>query len=417
MTRPGDTLFWLAAASFASMASMRICDPMLPALAGDFGVAAAGASGVVTLYAIGYGISQLAHGPLGDRFGKARYIAGAALAAALASVLCALAPGLPALEMARLLTGAIAAAIIPLSMAWVGDTVPYGQRQASLARFLNGTILGAILGQAMGGLLADTVGWRAAFLILAAIFAVSGWKLLAVVRAGDSARAGGAHSDGAHSDADADAGASAAADAATRAAGPAPRLIARYGIVLRSGWARVILALVAVEGLLAFGALAFVPTSLHERTGMPVWLAGATVAAFGIGGLAYTANAARLVARLGEAGLALAGGALMAGGFALLAAAPGTGAIACILLGLGYHMLHNTLQTHATQMAPTVRGTGVALFAMCLFIGQSAGVTLAAEVALTAGFVPVFAFAGAGVLATGAAFALLLQRRVGAKIE
>ncbi|MFP5461873.1 MAG: MFS transporter [Gammaproteobacteria bacterium] len=401
MTRPGDTLFWLAAASFASMASMRICDPMLPALAGDFGVAAASASGVVTLYAIGYGVSQLAHGPLGDRIGKARYIAGAALAAALASLLCALAPGLAALELARLLTGAIAAAIIPLSMAWVGDTVAYGQRQASLAKFLNGTILGAILGQAMGGLLADTVGWRAAFVILAAIFAVSGWQLRAVVRAGDAPRADGAPGP----------------DAAAHAAAPAPGALARYGIVLRSGWARVILALVAIEGLLAFGALAFVPTSLHERTGIPVWLAGATVAAFGIGGLAYTANAARLVARLGESGLALGGGALMASGFALLAAAPRTGVLACILLGLGYHMLHNTLQTHATQMAPTVRGTGVALFAMCLFLGQSAGVTLAAEVALGAGFVPVFAAAGAGVLATGAAFALLLQRRAGAKME
>ncbi|HWS75434.1 MAG TPA: MFS transporter [Quisquiliibacterium sp.] len=400
---PDRTLFWLAAASFASMASMRICDPMLPALASDFGVAAAAASGVVTLYAIGYGVSQLAHGPLGDRIGKARYIAGAALAAALASLLCALAPGLAALELARLLTGSIAAAIIPLSMAWVGDTVPYGQRQASLAKFLNGTILGAILGQAMGGILADTLGWRAAFVILAGIFALSGWMLRRVVLAG------------------APAGEVAAATAATAAtaspAAPAPGALARYGIVLRSGWARTILVIVGIEGLLAFGPLAFVPTSLHERAGLPVWIAGATVAAFGLGGLAYTANAARLVNRLGESGLALAGGALMASGFALLAVAPWSGVLACILLGLGYHMLHNTLQTHATQMAPTVRGTGVALFAMCLFIGQSAGVTLAAQVVLAAGFVPVFAGAAAGVLATGASFALLLQRRVGTKIE
>src|SRR5690606_40928052 len=142
MSQPDRTLFWLAAASFASMASMRICDPMLPALAEDFGTTAASAAGVVTLYTIGYGVSQLAHGPLGDRIGKARYIAGAALAAALASLLCALAPGLAVLEIARLLTGSLAAAIIPLSMAWIGDTVAYGERQATLAKFLNGTILG-----------------------------------------------------------------------------------------------------------------------------------------------------------------------------------------------------------------------------------------------------------------------------------
>ncbi len=395
--RADQTLLWLAAASFASMASMRICDPMLPALAQDFGVAAASASGVVTLYAIGYGVAQLAHGPLGDRVGKARYIAGAALVAALASLACALAPGLPALELARLLTGSIAAAIIPLSMAWVGDTVPYGQRQAALARFLNGTILGAILGQAMGGALADTFGWRSAFVILAGIFALSGWKLGSTVR---SERRSGTQ--------------------ATRTPGGTAggtAALARYRIVLGSGWARTILAIVAIEGLLAFGPLAFVPTALHERANMPIWVAGATVAAFGLGGFAYTWNAARLLARFGEPGLALGGGALMGSGFALLAAAPALGVLACVLLGLGYYMLHNTLQTHATQMAPAVRGTGVAMFAMCLFLGQSSGVSLAAPLVLASDFVALFAGAAAGVFATGAVFALLLQRRVGTKIE
>lgn len=392
MSQPDRTLFWLAAASFASMASMRICDPMLPALAADFGTTATGAAGVVTLYTIGYGFSQLAHGPLGDRIGKARYIAGAALAAALASLLCALAPGLAVLEVARLLTGSIAAAIIPLSMAWVGDTVPYERRQATLARFLNGTILGLILGQAMGGLLADTLGWRSAFVLLAVIFAMAGWKLRAVVRAGVQAAP--------------------PAPAATGEPPPAGAL-ARYALVLGVPWARVILAIVAVEGLLAFGALAFIPTSLHERAGLPIWLAGATVAAFGLGGFAYTLTAARLVRRLGEAGLAIGGGAVLAGGFGLIAAAPGflSGAIACMLIGLGYHMLHNTLQTNATQMAPTVRGTAVALFAMSLFIGQSIGVTLAAGALPSTGFASLFVATALGLVATGAVFAWLIGRR------
>lgn len=392
MSHPDRTLFWLAAASFASMASMRICDPMLPALAADFGTTATGAAGVVTLYTIGYGFSQLAHGPLGDRIGKARYIAGAALAAALASLLCALAPGLAVLEVARLLTGSIAAAIIPLSMAWVGDTVPYERRQATLARFLNGTILGLILGQAMGGLLADTLGWRSAFVLLAVIFAMAGWKLRAVVRAGVQAAP--------------------PAPAATGELPPAGAL-ARYALVLGVPWARVILAIVAVEGLLAFGALAFIPTSLHERAGLPIWLAGATVAAFGLGGFAYTLTAARLVRRFGEAGLAIGGGAVLAAGFGLIAAAPSflSGAIACMLIGLGYHMLHNTLQTNATQMAPTVRGTAVALFAMSLFIGQSVGVTAAAGALPSTGFAPLFVATALGLAATGAVFAWLIGRR------
>ncbi|HRO57755.1 MAG TPA: MFS transporter [Burkholderiaceae bacterium] len=401
MTGPDRTLFWLAAAAFASMASMRICDPMLPVIATDFDVPTSAAAGVVTTYTIGYGFAQLVHGPLGDRFGKGRYIAGAAIAAAFASLVCAFAPGLASLELGRLLTGAIAAAIIPLSMAWIGDTVPYEQRQATLAKYLNGTILGLILGQSMGGALADTVGWRSAFLILTAIFALAGWQLRAAVRRRESSNQAAAAS-------------AQSTDPTGRTAHAIPAgTLDRYRIVIREAWARVILIVVALEGLLAFGALAFVPTWLHERGGLPLWMAGATVAAFGIGGFLYTVNAAKLVRRLGESGLALAGGGVLAAGFALLAATPGalSGAIACAMIGLGYHMLHNTLQTNATQMAPAVRGTAVALFAMSLFIGQSIGVGVAAQAVGAGGFVAIFAVAAGGLLALGAAFARLLQQR------
>ena len=44
------------------------------------------------------------------------------------------------------LTGATAAAVIPLSMAWIGDNVPYERRQPVLARFLIGQITGFSLG-------------------------------------------------------------------------------------------------------------------------------------------------------------------------------------------------------------------------------------------------------------------------------
>ena len=47
---------------------------------------------------------------------------------------------------------------------------------------------------------------------------------------------------------------------------------------------------------------------------------------------------------------------------------------ACAVMGLGFYMMHNTLQTNATQMAPERRGTAVAAFACCFFLGQSVGV-------------------------------------------
>jgi predicted MFS family arabinose efflux permease len=43
---------------------------------------------------------------------------------------------------------------------------------------------------------------------------------------------------------------------------------------------------------------------------------------------------------------------------------------------LGYYMIHSTLQTKATELAPGARGTAVSLFAFSLFLGQGIGAAL-----------------------------------------
>jgi predicted MFS family arabinose efflux permease len=68
--------------------------------------------------------------------------------------------------------------------------------------------------------------------------------------------------------------------------------------------------------------------------------------------------------------------------------------LACGALGFGYYMLHNTLQTNATQMLPEARGTAVAGFSSALFLGQSVGVALAAPFVGRAGAAHVFVLAG-----------------------
>jgi predicted MFS family arabinose efflux permease len=71
-------------------------------------------------------------------------------------------------------------------------------------------------------------------------------------------------------------------------------------------------------------------------------------------------------------------------------------------------MLHNTLQVHATQMAPEARGGSLALFACSLFTGQSAGVWLASLAVDTAGARPVFLVAAVGL----SLLALDFRRRI-----
>jgi len=131
---------------------------------------------------------------------------------------------------------------------------------------------------------------------------------------------------------------------------------------------------------------------------------------YGVGGMVFAALSTLLVRRLGEPGLAAAGGITLCVCLAAIAVsrAGWLAALACLCAGLGFYMMHNTLQVHATQMAPDSRGAALALFAFCLFTGQSLGVWLASLMVDARGTVPLFLAAGAGL----ALLAFFFQRRL-----
>lgn len=370
---------------------------MLPDLARQFGSTAAEAAHTVSAYAIAYGCLQIIFGPLGDRLGKYRLIALTSLACVPGCVLAALAGSLDMLVLARMLTGVAAAGIIPLAMAWIGDTVPYAQRQSTLARFLIGQVLGVVGGQFIGGVFADTLGWRWAFAAMALLYAGVGVAVLAESQRHTVQRF--LHE--------------AAAKAPTGAEAAPMGMLGQMRAVWQVRWARVILGLVFVEGALIFGSLAFVPTYVHTRFGLSLAAAGGLMACFGAGGLSYVMFARHFVQRLGEAGLARLGGFALALAWALLLGAPHWSWVvpACYLSGIGYYALHNTFQTHATQMAPAVRGTAVSLFASSFFLGQSLGVSMAAVAIAQLGLSAPFAAAAVLLPLLGLGFGWLLAHR------
>ena len=379
----------LAVAGFFSSAAFRVCDPLLPQLAAEFGTSTGAAAYTITVFSVAYGSVQILWGPIGDHYGKYRTAAFATLACAIGNFAAVFAPSLTALIVCRGIAGATGGGIIPLALAWIGDTVPYAQRQAVLARFLTGTILGIACGQFIGGLFADTLGWRWAFGALSGCYVVAGVLLQFELRR---------------------AAATAVEAIVATPARPRAAFLAQIGAILRDRWARVVLVSVALEGAIIFGALAFVPSDLHLRYGVSLTAAGAIVAAYGFGGVGYTLCARRLVARLGERGLARAGGivTMLAFGLLWLAITWHLSFVACFAIGFGFYMLHNTLQTNATQMAPAARGTAVAMFASFFFIGQSAGVALASLVVDAAGpsWLYLIAMVMTPVIATGFARAL-----------
>ena len=146
-----------------------------------------------------------------------------------------------------------------------------------------------------------------------------------------------------------------------------------------------------------------------------VWPAsiGLAVAAFGAGGFLYVMVAAQLVRRLGERGLCLWGGVGLGIAFAAMALAP-TAEVefaAIMLSGISFYMFHNTLQTNGTQMAPEARGAAMALFALCLFVGQAIGVPVAAPIVDRWGAPPVFWTAAIVLPLLAFWFAAALKRR------
>ena len=340
---------------------------------------------------------QLVYGPIGDRYNKYHTIILATFAGTPASILVAISPSFGWLVFSRALTGAIAAGIVPLAIAWIGDNIPYDLRQATLARFISGPILGLIGGQFLGGFVADMFSWRWCFVVLAVLYSAVGMLLYSDKR----------HHRSVPKEQDAE------LYSASCSQSRGMSIVSQFLEVLRVRWARVILISVFLESVGVFGSLAFVPTYLHVTYGVSLTAAGSIIAVFGFGGLLYTVVAGRLISSIGERGLVVIGGPLL--GISFLMFLFGNGWLLAIpasfMTGLGFYMLHNTLQTNATQMAPESRGTAVAMFVSAFFLGQSAGVAIGAWVIDTASVSWLFASSAAILPVLGVGFAFSLRYR------
>jgi predicted MFS family arabinose efflux permease len=380
----GRAVFLLSLAAFASAASLRATDPLLPLIADEYGVTAGAASAAVTAFALSYGLLQVVCGPLGDRYGRYRTIAAAAFVSAFGSAACAAAPSLGTLVAARFVSGATIGAFIPLALAWIGDTVAYEKRQPLLARFLVGQMAGVAFGTAAAGWLGEHFGWRTIFWALGALLLVIAILLFLELRNPLVGRAG--------------------RGSILESIKRMPRLLGhrRLQVLLATGYA---------EGMFIFGALAFVAIYLQRRYAVGPGLAGTLVTAYALGGLVYAVLARRAVRRLGERGLATFGGVALVIGYGVLTLAPASGlaTLGIGVVGAGFYMFHTTVQTHVTHVAPEERGSAVALFATFLVLGQASGVWLGAQIVDTAGLAPLFVAAAVGLAALTVLFRAYLS--------
>src|SRR5437763_1633451 len=113
-----------------------------------FGVlagSAAAAAILISSYALPYGLFQLLYGPIGDRIGKLRVMAACLALFSFGTFACAFVPTIPVFALLRFATGVVAAAVIPMSLGYIGDKFPYQDRQAALGRFMSALMIGQIV--------------------------------------------------------------------------------------------------------------------------------------------------------------------------------------------------------------------------------------------------------------------------------
>ena len=363
----------LGAAAFIVIADARVIDPVLHIIADDFKVGVGSAGVIVSAYTIPYGLFQLVYGPLGDRIGKLKVMTAGMGVFAVGTAVCAVAPNLAILTLLRFLTGLAAAAVIPLSLAYIGDNYPYEQRQAAIGKYLGFLVLGQILGGSLGGIFGEYISWRNIFLVFGVLsvgITVIMWRAIRHIR--DMHRS--------------------EFPVGLAAFQPYYQLITQPA-------ARIVMIAVFAEGFFLFGGFSYVGAFLRDQYHLSYVAIGFMLSSFGVGGLIYSRNVQWLVSRLGENGMVGVGG-LSIGVCYLLIAVYHNWVLfipLSIFMGVGFYMMHSTFQTQATELAPEARGTAVALFVFNLFVGQGLGTVAFGRVVDSYGYVPCFVVAALAI--------------------
>jgi MFS transporter, YNFM family, putative membrane transport protein len=142
---------------------------ILPLLSQEFGVGAAEISAIMTASTLAVALTAPFTGTVADVLGRKRVIVAAMAALALPTVMAALAPSLSALIFWRFMQGLTLPPIFAVTIAYIGDEWPPREATAAAGVYTSGASLGGFSGRFFTGILADLIGWRLAFDVLALI--------------------------------------------------------------------------------------------------------------------------------------------------------------------------------------------------------------------------------------------------------
>ena len=165
----GAPMLWgtlsLALATFMNVLDSSIANVSIPAISGNLGVSTSQGTWVITSFAVANAISLPLTGWLTQRFGQVRVFTISTLLFVLASWMCGLAPNLETLIAFRVLQGAVAGPMIPLSQTLLMGSYTKERVGIALALWSMTTLVAPVVGPLLGGWITDNINWPWIFYI------------------------------------------------------------------------------------------------------------------------------------------------------------------------------------------------------------------------------------------------------------
>lgn len=385
--------------------------PALPAIAQTLAIAPAAATIILTAYLTPYGLLQPVCGAIGDAVGRVRLLCIIVAGLAVSTVLCAAAPTLEALVVARIVTGCFAAGIISVNQSLVGSVVSEEDRQGAVGLLMGITFTGQGLSAGLGGLICDLVGWRVAFICFGALGAAA-WLGVRRLR----------YLDEMDDTSTVDAAGAGVNAAGAGAVGPAerepfrPAAFLRHAAQILFGPGRAIYFVAFTTGIIFLGVYGFMGTFLAERCGLSSTQAGLLMMFYGLACLAGGSISGRIGEARGQRGVIAVGETSGVIATALLAASTITGswipalpAAAC--LGLGYILVQPTLVSFSMDIDPSHTGLCTGLIGLGVFAGGGIGSSLGGLAITGGGYLALWTIAGVALVAQAIAGARFLPRK------
>ncbi len=157
--------FALSLATFMNVLDSSIANVSLPAISGDLGVSPNQGVWVITSFAVANAISLPLTGWLTQRIGPVRLFTGSVLLFVLLSWMCGMAPSIELLILFRVIQGAVAGPMIPLSQTLLLQSYPKARAGMALAVWSMTVLVAPVMGPLLGGWITDNIAWPWIFYI------------------------------------------------------------------------------------------------------------------------------------------------------------------------------------------------------------------------------------------------------------